>query len=382
MLQDAVTAYRTAWRAKMDEVNACIEASAQQEELVDQPEVERGVTRVSGPFTIEAVQPPEMSLGDVLDLTKEGAFAGEPDELDRTFAVRMMEQRNELEVANISAYLDQMYRFIKADGVRFLNNKQMKWTRLDAIFESGAPSGFHAEGRWAPVGDETADAGGRANVAVLFGPQYGPVTGPVVIEALRQAHIHGYEHIVIAGFSFDGAAQTAYDNQAHPKVKMHLAHIRPDINPGMEGLLKETPKPGSGQLFTVFGKPRITIRKSEAEPGSVEVEMEGVDIYDPVTNEIRSSAPGKVAAWFLDGDYDGRTFCVTQAFFPDKAAWEELSRALNGKNGPIDSERFEAFSGTTSLPFPPGKEKCVAVKVIDPRGNEVMAVERLHLQGR
>lgn len=376
-LQDAVTAYRAAWRAKMDEVNACIEASAQQEELVDQPEVERGVTRVSGPFTVEAVQPPEMSLGDVLDLTKEGAFAGEPDEFDRTFAVRMMEQRNELEVANISAYLDQMYRFIKADGVRFLNNKQMKWTRLDAIFESGAPSGFHAEGRWAPVGEDTADTGERANVAVLFGPQYGPVTGPVVIEALRQAHIHGYEHVVIAGFSFDGAAQTAYDNQAHPKVKMHLAHIRPDINPGMEGLLKDTPKPGSGQLFTVFGKPRITIHKSEAEPGSVEVEMEGVDIYDPVTNEIRSSTAGKVAAWFLDGDYDGRTFCVTQAFFPDKTSWEKLSRALNGKNGPIDSERFEAFSGTTSLPFPPGKEKCVAVKVIDPRGNEVMAVERL-----
>ena len=48
-LQDAVTAYRKAWRAKMDEVNACIAANAEQEELVDQPEVVRGVTRVSGP---------------------------------------------------------------------------------------------------------------------------------------------------------------------------------------------------------------------------------------------------------------------------------------------------------------------------------------------
>lgn len=65
-LSDAVTAYRKAWRAKMDEVNACIAASAEQEELVDQPKVVRGVTRVSGPFTVEAVQPPEMSLGDVL----------------------------------------------------------------------------------------------------------------------------------------------------------------------------------------------------------------------------------------------------------------------------------------------------------------------------
>lgn len=40
----------------------------------------------------------------------------------------------------------------------------------------------------------------------------------------------------------------------------------------------------------------------------------------------------------------------------------------------IDADRFEALSGTISLPFPPGKHKCIAVKVIDPRGNEVMQV--------
>ena len=42
-LQDAVIAYRKAWRAKMDEVNACIAANADQEELVDQPEIVKGV---------------------------------------------------------------------------------------------------------------------------------------------------------------------------------------------------------------------------------------------------------------------------------------------------------------------------------------------------
>jgi len=50
--------------------------------------------------------------------------------------------------------------------------------------------------------------------------------------------------------------------------------------------------------------------------------MEGVDIYDPVTNTIRSTEDQRVAAWFLDGDYDGRCFCITQAFFPDKSAWK------------------------------------------------------------
>ena len=56
-LGEAITAYRQAWRAKMDEVNACIAANAEQEELVDQPEISKGIVRVSGPFTVEAVQP-------------------------------------------------------------------------------------------------------------------------------------------------------------------------------------------------------------------------------------------------------------------------------------------------------------------------------------
>lgn len=375
-LADAVTAYRAAWRAKMDEVNACIAASAEQEELVDQPEVVRGVTRVSGPFSVEAVQPPEMTLGDVMDVGGAGGFDGAPEALEGGFVVREVERTNALEVANVGAYLDQMFRYIKADGVRFLNNKQMKWTRLEPLIESGTSNPFHAEGRWTTVDDAAGDtdADARSNVAVMFGPQYGPVTAPVVVEALRQAHIRGYEHVVIAGFNFDGAAQTAFDNQAHPKVKVHLAHIRPDINPGMNGLLKESPQPGGGQLFTVFGQPRIAVRKSKREEGMIEVEMEGVDIYNPATDEIVSTGAGKVAAWFLDGDYDGMTFCVTQAFFPDRSAWEKLQKALNGKDGPIDAERFDAFSGTTSLPFAPGKHKRVAVKVIDPRGNEVMAV--------
>jgi adenine-specific DNA-methyltransferase len=66
-----------------------------------------------------------------------------------------------------------------------------------------------------------------------------------------------------------------------------------------------------------------------------------------------------------------------QAFFPDRSAWQRLERALRGT---IDSERFDALTGTTSLPFKPGKHKRVAAKVIDPRGNEVMRVLRLSEQ--
>jgi adenine-specific DNA-methyltransferase len=82
-----------------------------------------------------------------------------------------------------------------------------------------------------------------------------------------------------------------------------------------------------------------------------------------------------VAAWFLDQDYDGYTFCISRAFFPaDAAAWEKLERALKGT---LDPEKFEALRGTVSLPFQAGEKNRVAVKVIDMRGNEAVRVLNL-----
>ncbi len=370
-LQDAVTEYRKAWRAKMDEVNACIAANAEQEELVDQPKIVKGVVRVSGPFTVEAVQPPEMSLGEptLTTVKVESKFGGEPEELEETFEVRMVETRAEEEAKNLDAYLDQMIRYLRMDGVTFPNNKHNTFTCLERL-ESGEP-GLHAEGRWVSDGEEDPDPDGRATVAVAFGPQYGPVTAKMVEDVIRSANRMGYDDLVIAGFSFDGPAQAVIEEVKNPHLRVHAAHIRPDVNPGMNGLLKE--QPGS-QLFTVFGQPRTRVEGPDVN-GEYKVIMEGVDIYDPVTNSIASTGADKVAAWFIDGDYDGRTFCITQAFFPDKSAWKKLAKALKGV---IDEDAFDAFSGTESLPFPLGKHRCIAVKVIDPRGNEVMRVHHLN----
>jgi len=152
-----------------------------------------------------------------------------------------------------------------------------------------------------------------------------------------------------------------------PDIKLHMAQIRPDVNMG--DLLKTTV---SSQLFTVSGSPRTRIEKQD--DGQFVVHMEGVDIYDPVTNSVRSTGAEKVAAWFLDSDYDGRCFCVCQAFFPDKSAWERLGKALGAT---LDAEAFSRLSGTVSLPFTTGSHKQMAIKVIDPRGNEVMRVHKI-----
>ena len=365
-LSKAVTAYRDAWRTKMDEVNEFIAQNADQTERIDRPIPKHGILRVSGPFTVEAVQPPEISLHDAADTP----ISGEPDEADDTFVNNTGETTpidGYCEGKNIDAYLYKMVRLLKVDGVRFPDNKQMRFSRLNSLEWRDA---IHAEGRWVPEGENDDDPEGRATVAVAFGPQYAPVIAMQVEEGVREAARRGYDDLVVAGFNFDGAAQAVIEEANHPHVRIHMAHIRPDINPGMDGLLKEQPR---AQLFTVFGQPRTSLIGPNSD-GDYVVSMEGVDIYNPVDNTVTSSRADKVAAWFLDTNYDGRTFCITQAFFPKKSTWKKLSKALKGVVAP---DAFEKLSGTESLPFSSGNYSCVAVKVIDPRGNEVMRIHRM-----
>jgi len=222
-LAESVVDYRQTWHAKMEEVNACIAANAEQEELVDEPEIVNGVVRVCGPLTVEAVQPPEMSLGEVETVSLE--FGGAPEEMS-TFEIREVETRANQESQNIEAYLAQMMRLLKMDGVRFPNNKEMQFHRLEQVLDGSV---IHAEGRWSN-GDTDRDPEGKANVGIVFGPQYGPVTAMQVEEAIRQANRRGYDHLVLAGFSFDGAAQAVINEAQHPRLKVHAAHIRPDVN--------------------------------------------------------------------------------------------------------------------------------------------------------
>lgn len=338
----ALDSFRTTWKSKMADINQAIERNADQEDLVDQPDIVRGVHRVSGPFTVEGVRPEELALGEdgkVYDPTA--------NDLD------------DVGTANADGYLDLMIGLIRKDGVTFLGNRRAEFGNI--VKEAGR--GFHARGRWKTKTDDLDD------VAIFFGPQYGPVNAPMMQEAIEGAQgLKEVDELVVAGFSFDAAAQEIAKEKDSEELRIHLAHIRPDVSPGMQGLLKET---ANSQLFTVFGQPDIKV--SDAGDGMKKVKMGGVCVYNPLTGEITEAAANKVAAWFLDVDYDGRCFCVSQAFFPDKDAWAKIAKALGSA---VTDGAFE--DSTESWPFKLGKHNRIAVKVIDPRGNEVMAIKTLN----
>jgi len=350
-LKNVVEKYRACWRERRDKINECIAKNSSYEELVDKPIEVHGVLRVSGPFTVEGVRPEELSLDQNGELFDPTPNEGEVHDGQIEYA------------QNASAYIDRMLQLINQDGVTFPNNEHRQFAFVERLEQSD--SVLHAEALW-----EGAADGDLPNVAIAFGPQHGPVTASHVEDLIRASR--RYDELVIAAFSFDGSSQAVIQESANPRLRIHMAHIRPDVSPGMEGLLKDSPK---SQLFTVFGQPEIAVWKKN---GEVKVELLGVDIYSPLTGEITSSGANKVAAWFLDSDYDGRCFCITQAFFPDQNAWDKIAKALGSL---ADAEAFDAFNGTVSVPFKAGEHNRIAVKVIDPRGNEVMAIRSLGENG-
>ena len=323
-------------REKQTEIDKIIQEDAPQETLYDQPEVDRKTVRVSGPFTVEAIPPPIYK--------PETPIGGAPE-----FEAEQYEGDS-----HIAALID----LLRKDGVTFHDNKKLMFSTLTP--RTGGV--LHAEGD-AKNGEE------GKRYAFSFGPLHGPVSVRQVEDGLSEAHRGGYDVIIFCGFAFDPEAQATIEASPHPRVKAMLSHIRPDVimtDAKGGSLLKTT---ASSQLFTVFGEPDIELVNDE--DGNFIVKLLGVDVYDPLTGQVSSENAGRIAAWFIDTDYDRRTFCVAQAFFPNKSAWKKLERALKGT---LDHEKFEMLTGQESFPFKKGEFGEVAIKVIDQRGNEVMKV--------
>jgi len=318
----------------------------EEETLYDKPDVDRGKVRVSGPFSVESIPAP--SIEDPTESPIAQWEPLEPGARDDDLARRARGAGAD-ESTN---FVLNLIESLRKDGLTKVGGGAVKFARLNPIASAGV---LQAEG------ELELDKGKTQTVAVSFGPRYGPVTMMQVEDAVQQSRGR-YDGVVVLGFAFDAPAQEFLKRDL--PVQVIGGYINNDV---LVGDLLKTPK--GSQLFTLFGQADIGVEKTK--DGYV-VEVRGVDLYNPQTGEVESEGGAEVAAWFLDPDYDERTFNIGQAFFPGGTnAWEKLQRALKGT---IDPDLFEELRGLRSLPFEIGEQKRVSVKVIDHRGNEMMEV--------
>jgi adenine-specific DNA-methyltransferase len=332
-------------RARQKAIDDSIARRAETEFLYDQPYEDNKRIRVTGPFTVESLSPHRVLTPDEDRPATESA--GERDDAGGSF---------------VNIVLDNLR---KAGVQNTVKQERLVFDRLEPY------SGLYLQAS----GEYTPNGGKPQRVAICIGPQYGTVGPDLINEAAKEAvQGLGFNLLVVLGFAFD--PHTSEERKRYGRLQVLIAKMNPDLLMGEE-LLKKT---GAGNLFMVFGEPDVEIRpaaKDKAGAGQIEVEIRGLDVYDPTTQEIRSRSTDDIACWFIDTDYNGESFFVRHAYFTGAdEPYEKLKRALRAE---IDESAWAALYSTVSRPFPKpkGKGKApgkIAIKVINHYGDEVLKV--------
>lgn len=331
----------------------------EEETLYDQPLEDKKRLRVAGPFTVETLQSYEPIS---------------PEELAR-------QRTGDKELGNFE---DLIFAHLKSAGVKTgVKEENAVFVRIDRL----ANSALHAEG-WYP------SATGEKKAYLHIGPKFGTVSKQAVTEAIKACRDkRDGDWLLILGFAFESGItelSRSFGNFQVSIVRMHDDLLQ-------QGLLKKDKKAAS---FVTIGEPDIRLnieplplskphKGADDEPCHGVVEIAGLDIYDPIKDEVKSRDVHDIAYWMLDDDYDGSNFVVRQVFFcgGDKDEFEEwkkglsdLAKAATRRRAEqtlrieIDDEAFSRLYGHRSHPFPVKSGQKIAVRVISQFGEETTKV--------
>ena len=317
------------------EIDAAIARNADTEILFDRPYIDPKVVRVAGPFTVESLSPHRVVADGPEDLIDPPA-----------------------PIEDSGRFVETILDNLRSSGV----DNRVKGERLR--FETLDPF----PGRFLQATGTFCEGDTTRRVAVAIGPQYGTVGPDLVREAALEAGGY-FDVLVVCGFAFDARADEETGKAMRfGKLTVLTARMNPDLAMADE-LLKKT---RSGNLFTVFGQPDIDIRPVAGGAGELQVEIHGLDVYDPTTGVVRSDSTDDIACWFIDTAYDDAQFFVRHAYFLGADdPYDKLKRALRAD---IDEAAWASLNSTVSRPFPRPSTGRIAVKVINHYGDEILKV--------
>ena len=303
--------------------------------LADRPEINKKITRVCGPFTVEAAIQAAMSMEE--DAPEQAALPQSSS--PRAYLDRMIEVLRQSKTLRLPGNVS-----LELEGVRPLADREF----------------LHAEGIAKNGGDET--------IAIVFGPEDGAIGSEYVFNASMEAMQQGFQQLFLFGFAIQAKAREMLDKLRIPTT---YVSVTPDV--AMSDLLKTSK---TSEIFSITGLPDVSLEpagKSDSGTPLYRIAIRGLDIFRPDTMETDEVSAENLPCWMLDTNYNGMAFYASQVFFPKTSAWNNLQKSLKGQ---FEDSVWEHLAGTASEPFALGDKKRIAVKVIDERGNELMVVKR------
>lgn len=264
-----------------------------EEILYDQPKEDKKRIRVSGPFTVETLQAYNVTSPDDLDRT--------PDE----------EEENRL-------FQERIFSHLQTNGVRNGDKTQQ------AIFHGMEPVPnpyLNAKGWY-------KDGNGMDRLAYfMIGPKFGTVSKMAVNRALQEFRAIGQNDgaswLILLGFSFeDNINEKDYNMGSFTvsKVRMHDDLMQ-------DGLVKKDRGAGS---FITIGEPDIALIRDE-DGEHCHIEIRGLDIYDPIKDDVKARSVDDIAYWEMDDNYNAQAFIVTSMHFcgGNKKEYEPWKKSLD-----------------------------------------------------
>jgi adenine-specific DNA-methyltransferase len=318
----------------------------EEETLYDQPIEDKKRLRVAGPFTVETLQNYEPIS---------------PEELAR--------QREDVE--ELANFEDTVFEHLKSAGIKTGDKAaNAVFTRIERL----SSAELHAEGYY-------GTNGGEKKAYLHIGPKFGTVSKQAVTEAIKACRDkRDADWLLILGFAFEsGLSDVTTRDFGH--FKASIVRMHDDLL--QEGLLKRDKKAAS---FVTIGEPDIRLNR-DGETATVEIV--GLDIYDPIRDEVKSRDVHDINYWMLDDNYDGSNFVVKQVFFcgGDKDEFNDWKKGLSNvavaaskKKAEqtlkidIDEEAFAHAYGHKSRPFPVKPKQKIAVRVVSQFGEETTKV--------
>ena len=313
-----------------------------EEILYDQPKEDKKRIRVSGPFTVETLQAYNVTSPDDLDRT--------PDE----------EEENRL-------FQERIFSHLQTNGVRNGDKTQQ------AIFHGMEPVPnpyLNAKGWY-------KDGNGMERLAYfMIGPKFGTVSKVGVNRALQEFRAIGQNDgaswLILLGFSFeDNINEKDYNMGSFTvsKVRMHDDLMQ-------DGLVKKDRGAGS---FITIGEPDIALIRDE-DGEHCHIEIRGLDIYDPIKDDVKARSVDDIAYWEMDDNYDAQAFIVTSMHFcgGNKKEYEPWKKSLDkmAKQSAKTKKKAESTLRlemcdelwdtlydfkSEPIPYEPGRKICIRV---------------------
>ncbi|MDP2188805.1 MAG: site-specific DNA-methyltransferase [Sphingobacteriaceae bacterium] len=318
---------------------------ADTETLYDKPYEDKGKLRVAGPFTVETLQ----SFNPV-----------SPEELDAQYN-------------HDENFEERIYDHLRSAGImNGIRNERAVFKRIEKLNSEY----LHARGFY-------DDAQGLEKTAYLhIGPKFGSVSKLAVSAAIKECRQRpDADWLVVLGFAFESNISNDSVTSSMGSFEVTKARMHDDLM--QDGLLKKPKNVGS---FVTIGEPDVVL-KSTGNGNEMVAEILGLDIYDPIKDEVKPRDIHDIAYWMVDDDYDGSSFVVKQVFFcgGDKDEFDKWKKGLGNLSESrnkrkqqaqqtlrieIDDEAFDRLYGHSSHPIPYRKGRQVAVRVISQFGEE------------